>query len=703
MKITKLLFVLSAIYTLPFITHAQILSDYAPVTIAVSRDTSVNPQAIPVNTSKIAVFSSGNFSGVLTANPASGRVTITDAKPVGNYTITVKAFSSSGTSSTKTFSLIVNNTECSDGRFSGNFNYPIIRPNLTGLAIGDFNGDDKQDLLAAHLGYNSVSIRLGNGTGGFTGNTEEGVSSHPYSLAVGDFDRDGKQDFIVSNEGANLIAVRLGNGAGAFGSMPNVPVGTAPAIVALGDFNNDAKLDFAVANFQSNTVSIRLGDGSGNFSGSLNLPVGSYPEFVAVEDINHDGNDDILVSNSGSQSVSVRLGNGNATFTSMPDVPVGYNAYSIGLGDFNSDGNLDMAVSNFASNTLSLRFGDGTGAFTGSGNIPIPGGPYSVTIGNFNGDGHLDLAVTIYFQNKVSILLGDGAGGFTFQNQVAVGSYPVYVVAGDFNGDRRQDLAVANYTDHNISVRLGINGTPSISPVASNSPVCEGQTVQFYSTGGNSFLWSGPNGFSSSTQNPVILNSLASHSGIYSLSFADNNNCSATVSTIVRVNPPPLVSSMLVQDSICSDDAPIILSGGIPAGGVFSGPGVLPGNIFDPALVVAGNYYLNYSYTDANHCSSSAIDKISVLICTGRDELDSQDRLTIYPNPAKDFFYVNLRSKLGMYQIELFNIECKLVRRWNPDGEQVYKCLISDLPSGVYFLKYNSAQGIKMIQLEILN
>ena len=40
------------------------------------------------------------------------------------------------------------------------------------VAIGDFNGDGKQDLAVANSGSNTVSIRLGNGLGGFSGSTE---------------------------------------------------------------------------------------------------------------------------------------------------------------------------------------------------------------------------------------------------------------------------------------------------------------------------------------------------------------------------------------------------------------------------------------------------------------------------------------------------------------------------------------------------
>lgn len=681
--------------------EAQILANYAPITISAGRDTSVTPATPPVNTSRIAVFASGNFSGILTANSSTGKVSITDAKPVGAYTISVMAFSSSGSSTVKTFTLIVNNTECNDGRFNGNTNYPIIRNNLTGLAIGDFNGDDKQDLLAAHIGHNTVSIRLGNGAGGFTGNTEEVVSSHPYAVAVGDFNRDGKQDFIVSNEGADLVAVRLGDGTGAFSSMPNVHVGNAPAILAIGDFNNDAKQDFVVANFHSNTVSVCLGDGLGNFSVHANVPVGTYPECVVIADFNNDGKQDFVVSNSGAQSVSVRLGNGLGGFTVMPDVTVGYNPYSVVSGDFNSDGILDLAVANYASGSVSVRFGDGTGAFTGSTDFPVSGGPYSVTIGNFNGDEHLDLAITNYFTNKVSIKLGDGLGAFYGNTTVAVGSYPVCVVSGDFNGDRRQDIAVANYNDHSISVRLGMNGIPSASPLASNSPVCEGGTIELFATGGSSYSWSGPNGFSSNMQTPVIPGAMASHMGIYSLSLMDNNNCSATLSTLVRVNPPPLVSFVLAQDSLCSFDPALVISGGMPLGGVYSGPGVVSGNIFDPATTGPGNFYLHYTYTDTNDCSNSQFDKMNVVICAGTEEISVLDSISVYPNPVKNELTIDLNTIHGTVSIELFSQQGSLLKVWQGKGGTVNSFPTSDLCQGLYFLRLMVQQEMKLFKINV--
>jgi hypothetical protein len=66
---------------------------------------------------------------------------------------------------------------------------------------------------------------------------------------------------------------------------------------------------------------------------------------------------------------------------------------------------------------------------------------------------------------------------------------------------------------------------------------------------------------------------------------------------------------------LCVNDAAIILEGGTPAGGIYSGTGVsFTGTdyIFDPAVSGAGTFTLTYTYTDANTCSNSATSDITV-------------------------------------------------------------------------------------------
>jgi hypothetical protein len=67
---------------------------------------------------------------------------------------------------------------------------------------------------------------------------------------------------------------------------------------------------------------------------------------------------------------------------------------------------------------------------------------------------------------------------------------------------------------------------------------------------------------------------------------------------------------------VCESDAAVILTGGTPAGGVYSGTGVSlsgPDYIFDPSVSGTGTFTLTYTYTDANSCTNSADNDITVV------------------------------------------------------------------------------------------
>ncbi|MEK7414822.1 MAG: putative Ig domain-containing protein, partial [Planctomycetota bacterium] len=72
--------------------------------------TTVTPNAAPTdNGSVISLTASApGFSGTLVGNPATGAITITNANPAGNYTVTVTATDNCGAQATTTFSLAVN-------------------------------------------------------------------------------------------------------------------------------------------------------------------------------------------------------------------------------------------------------------------------------------------------------------------------------------------------------------------------------------------------------------------------------------------------------------------------------------------------------------------------------------------------------------------------------------------------------------------
>ena len=69
------------------------------------------------------------------------------------------------------------------------------------VAVGDFNGDDKQDLAVANQSSNNVSVLLGDGAGSFSSATNFGVGSASFFSGGGRFQRGkAEQDLATANQ-----------------------------------------------------------------------------------------------------------------------------------------------------------------------------------------------------------------------------------------------------------------------------------------------------------------------------------------------------------------------------------------------------------------------------------------------------------------------------------------------------------------------
>lgn len=134
------------------------------------------------------------------------------------------------------------------------------------------------------------------------------TGSSPVSVATGDFNKDGKLDPATANLGSGSVSVVLGNGTGGFGPKQDFPVSSEPLRVATGDFNGDGKLDLAVSYFVASfgTLSLLLGDGQGSFAPKVDVSDTFFAEALAVGDFNRDGKDDVAALALG--VISVGLG-----------------------------------------------------------------------------------------------------------------------------------------------------------------------------------------------------------------------------------------------------------------------------------------------------------------------------------------------------------------------------------------------------------
>jgi gliding motility-associated-like protein len=166
----------------------------------------------------------------------------------------------------------------------------------------------------------------------------------------------------------------------------------------------------------------------------------------------------------------------------------------------------------------------------------------------------------------------------------------------------------ANGCSSTAQTTATVNANPTAT-ASSNTP-CVGATLNLTSGGGSGYSWSGPNSFSSTTQNPTIANAAISAGGSYTVTVTDAKGCSDTKNINVIIHSLPLITLSIPNNTYCLTANPATLTG-TPAGGSFSGTGITD-SIFNPSQAGIGTYNLIYYYTDANSCSNS--DTISVSV-----------------------------------------------------------------------------------------
>lgn len=196
---------------------------------------------------------------------------------------------------------------------------------------------------------------------------------------------------------------------------------------------------------------------------------------------------------------------------------------------------------------------------------------------------------------------------------------------------------------------------------------------------GASFLWS-----DNSTSQTLTVSS----NGTYYVTVTDpNTGCMGTDTIMATLNALPTVTFSLPPVSPCEDDASLTLSGGAPAGGVYSGPGVTAGS-FDPS-VGAGTHTITYTYTDANGCPNSATQAITVDACTGIREYAASP-ISVYPNPSTGVLTIESNSSANI--VTVFNTigETVMAQQMNTSR------LVLDLSAqtnGIYFVQVTNANG----------
>ena len=180
--------------------------------------------------------------------------------------------------------------------------------------------------------------------------------------------------------------------------------------------------------------------------------------------------------------------------------------------------------------------------------------------------------------------------------------------------------------------------------LSSNSPVCIGKTLELKASGGTNYIWTGPNGFTSTDQNPTITNAASINSGEYSCLITGTGGCDDTKKITVVIGDLQSPIPDLATLPIITGDCHTTITTFPTATDVCAGP--ITGTTINPlSYSLPGIYTIVWDYNDGNGNTSHQNQTVTI---------------TSQPLPAVNTpqtFCVNQNAKLDDIQITGQNIE----------------------------------------------
>lgn len=199
-------------------------------------------------------------------------------------------------------------------------------------------------------------------------------------------------------------------------------------------------------------------------------------------------------------------------------------------------------------------------------------------------------------QESINTYLWDFTGSATPDSDDEIPGSVTYPTNGSFTitltatNSCGTDVATTGLTVNNVP--------PALNPITA-SPLCSGSDAEFFSdqVANATYNWSGPNGFTSNLQNPVISNVSTLDAGTYSV-FASFGTCSGATQTVDLTILPITLVNAGNDFTNCIDDAAFMVPAASPVGGIWSGNGINAVGLFDPNVAGAGLHTLTYTFTD---------------------------------------------------------------------------------------------------------
>jgi FG-GAP-like repeat/IPT/TIG domain/Secretion system C-terminal sorting domain len=448
-------------------TRADFNAGSSPISIATGDfDMDGKPDIVVANyaSSTISVFKNNSTLGSISLSAKTDYTT--GAQP---YSVTVADIDADGRPdmlvanyNTNTFSVFRNTSTVGSISFAAKVDYNTSTNNPTTIATGDIDGDGKRDIIVGHGGYVSVFINYSTPSNdiaiAYTGvSTNLGVTVT--GIAVGDIDGDGKADVMAKLAYSNSYITALRNtstvGNVSF-AVSNVNSGDKVSDITITDMNGDGKADVVLTNsLNSNLTFLRNTSTSGNlsFAGFTTMFINTTNlSSLVCADMDNDGRVDIVYGNTNSP-FSLGAVRNNPAYTWYSKASGAANLQTLASWGFNADGSGNNPV-DFANSKQTYQLANGAGNSYGISSSLTLGGTLIVPTNATLNMGSNNLIVSKNLTNNGSIT---GTGTLTLN-----GTNNLISGVGSISN---LELTSSNYTSIN-SVSSSITITNSYTPTS---------------------------------------------------------------------------------------------------------------------------------------------------------------------------------------------------------------------------------------------
>ena len=249
------------------------------------------------------------------------------------------------------------------------------------------------------------------------------------------------------------------------------------------------------------------------------------------------------------------------------------------------------------------------------------------------------------------------------------------------------EITSANNCSTTICNTQPIDNATTVIVSSPDPSICAGETLQLNVVGGASFVWTGPNSFSSNLQNPSIPNASTAAQGTYSVITTNAAGCTAAGSINITVGNAPPASAGAAIVACSGNNISLSANGGV--GYQWSGPNGFNSNLQSPALnAVSTNATGTYivTVTALNGCRSTASQNVTInaspqpqsggniSVCAGSNVPLSASGGTTYQWSGPNAFSSNLQNPTinnatvaanGTYFVTVSNANCSAVTSQN--------------------------------------